>query len=103
MAIKAQEYQSWRKVVVQHANPVDDASEDHRVMGRGGHTRGGIAGVRDARYMPTSGGRRNEILESEGDQRCTNECERATHQSNTKRYNARGITRHGIAEQGMRW
>lgn len=35
--------------------------------------------------MPTGGGRRNEI------------------QSKTKRYNAKGITRQGIAEQGMRW
>ena len=47
---------------------MDDASEDPRVMRRDGHTKGNIAGVRDARYMPTGGKRRGEILESEQDQ-----------------------------------
>jgi len=68
-------------------------------------TEGGVAEVRDTRYMPTGGGRNHEILESAGRVRV---CPFAvqvpeTHQNNAKRYSARGIAQKGMARRGTLW
>ena len=64
-------------------------------------TEGGTAEIQDARYMPTSGGRKSEKLETANEVKNTPMCcvSTGTHQSSTKIYSARGIARKGIADR----
>jgi len=68
-------------------------------------TEGGVAKVHDAEYMPTSGGRNHEILESAGKVRICSFAVKVpeTHHNSTKRYSARGIAQKGMARQGTWW
>lgn len=68
-------------------------------------TEGGVAEVRDTKYMPTGGGRSHEILVSAGRVRVCPFVVQVpeTHQNNTKRYSARGIARKGMARRGTLW